>query len=249
VLAECRKLLTTRLWLWLLLASAALTALFASLAIAYDDASDNATPPLWTPEGQHTLFSVGAGTKPLIAVLAAIALTGEFRHRTASATFLATPQRGRVVAAKLVTFGVVGVAYSLVCIAVTIAIAVPWLSAKGIDVTLTGNGVPGTFAGVVAVLAVFGLIGVGLGALVRDQVATVAGLLIYLFVVEPVLTNIPALGSWTTYLPGAAANGLTQVAQSGLEFLDPWKGGIVLAAYGVGFAAAGTWLSMRRDVT
>ena len=108
---------------------------------------------------------------------------------------------------------------------------------------------PGTFAGVVAVLAVFGLIGVGLGALVRDQVATVVGLLIYLFVGEPVLTNIPALGSWTMYLPGAAANGLTQVAQSGLEFLDPWKGGIVLAAYGGGFAAVGTWLSMRRDVT
>lgn len=249
MLAEFRKLLTTRLWLWLLLASAALTALFASLAIAYDDASDNATPPLWTPEGQHTLFSLGAGTKPLIAVLAAIALTGEFRHRTASATFLATPQRGRVVIAKLVTFATVGVAYALVCIAVTIAIAVPWLSAKGIDVTLTGDGVPGTFAGVVAVLAVFGLIGVGLGALVRDQVATVVGLLIYLFVVEPVLTNIPALGSWTMYLPGAAANGLTQVAQSGLEFLDPWKGGIVLAAYGGGFAAVGTWLSMRRDVT
>ena len=147
------------------------------------------------------------------------------------------------------TFATVGVAYALVCIAVTIAIAVPWLSAKGIDVTLTGDGVPGTFAGVVAVLAVFGLIGVGLGALVRDQVATVVGLLIYLFVVEPVLTNIPALGSWTMYLPGAAANGLTQVAQSGLEFLDPWKGGIVLAAYGGGFAAVGTWLSMRRDVT
>jgi hypothetical protein len=100
IAAEFRKLSTTRLWLWLLLASAALTALFASLAIAFDDEPDNATPPLWTPEGQHTLFSVGSGTRPLLAVLAAIALTGEFRHRTASATFLATLQRGRVVLAR-----------------------------------------------------------------------------------------------------------------------------------------------------
>jgi ABC-2 type transport system permease protein len=249
VAAEFRKLLSTRLWLWLLLASAALTALFATLAIAFDADDDNATPPLWTPEGQHTLFSVGSGTRPLLAVLAAIALTGEFRHRTASATFLATPQRGRVVLAKLVTYAVVGVGYALVCIAVTIAIALPWLSAKGIDAPLTGNGIPATFAGVVVVLAIFGLVGVGLGALVRDQVATVVGLLIYLFVVEPVLTNIPALGSWTMYLPGAAANALTQVAQSGQEFLEPWQGGLVLAGYGLAFAAAGTLLSMRRDVT
>ena len=146
-----------RLWLWLLLGSAALTALFASLAIAFDDAADNTTPPLSTPEGQHTLFSVASGTRPLIAVLAAIALTGEFRHRTASATFLATPHRGGVVAAKLVTYAVVGAAYALVCIAVTIAIALPWLSAKGIDVHLAGDGIPATFTGVIAVLAEEGI--------------------------------------------------------------------------------------------
>jgi ABC-2 type transport system permease protein len=182
-------------------------------------------------------------------VLAAIALTGEFRHRTASATFLATPQRGRLVLAKLATYAVVGAGFALVCIAVTIAVALPWLSAKGIDVRLAGDGIPATFAGVVAVLAIFGLVGVGLGALVRDQVATVVGLLIYLFVVEPVLTNIPALSSWTIYLPGAAANAVTQVAQVGQEYLEPWQGGIVLAGYGLAFAVLGALLSMRRDVT
>lgn len=249
VVAEVRKLLTTRLWLWLLLASAALTALFASLAIAFDDAADNATPPLSTAGGQQTLFSVGAGTRPLIAVLAAIALTGEFRHRTASATFLATPHRGRVVLAKLLTYAVVGAAYGVVCIVVTVAIAVPWLSARGVDVALAGNGIPATLAGVVAVLAIFGLVGVALGALVRDQVATVVGLLIYLFVVEPVLTNIPALQSWTIYLPGAAANAVTQVVQVGQDYLEAWQGGIVLAGYALAFAALGTLFSMRRDVT
>jgi hypothetical protein len=247
--AEFRKLLSTRLWLWLLLASAALTAMFTILAIAFDDASDNSTPPLWTADGQHTLFSVGSGARPLLAVLAAIGLTGEFRHRTATATFLATPRRGRVVVAKLVTYALVGVGYGLVCIAVTVAIALPWLDAKGIDVPLTGNGIPGTLAGVVTVLAVFGLVGVGLGALVRDQVASVVGLLIYLFVVEQILTSIRALGSWTNYLPGAAADALTQVSQTDHQYLAPWQGALVLAGYGVAFAAAGTFLSMRRDVT
>jgi hypothetical protein len=126
---------------------------------------------------------------------------------------------------------VLGIGYALVCIAVTIAIAVPWLNAKGIQVPLGGNGIPATLAGVVAAVAIFGLIGVGLGALLREQVATVVGLLVYLFIAEPIVTRIPALHSWTSYLPGAAANALTQVAQANQHFLPPWQGGLVLAAY------------------
>ncbi|HEV8648397.1 MAG TPA: ABC transporter permease [Actinomycetes bacterium] len=249
VAAEFHKLFTTRLWLWLLLGSIALTALYASLAIAFGDSPDNPTPPLSSPGGQRTVFSVGQGAGTLLAVLAAIGLTGEFRHKTATPTFLATPRRGRVVLAKLVTYGLVGVGYALVCVAVTVAVALPWLGAKGIDVPLSSNGIPATLAGVVAAVAIFGLIGVGLGALLRDQVATVVGLLVYLFVVEPIVTRIPALRGWTVYLPGAAANALTQVAQANQQFLQPWQGGIVLAGYGIVLAAAGTFLTVRHDVT
>jgi len=136
-----------------------------------------------------------------------------------------------------------------ITIAVTVAIALPWLDAKGIQVPLAGNGIPATLAGVVAAVAIFGLIGVGLGALVREQVATVVGLLVYLFIAEPIVTRIPALSSWTIYLPGAAANALTQVAQANQDFLPPWQGGLVLAAYGLILAAAGTFLTTRRDIT
>jgi hypothetical protein len=49
------------------------------------------TAPLTSPEGQRTLFAVASGgANTLVAVLAAIAITGEFRHKTATATFLAT---------------------------------------------------------------------------------------------------------------------------------------------------------------
>jgi ABC-2 type transport system permease protein len=249
IAAELRKLFTTRLWLWLLLGSVALTALYASLAIAFGDSPDNPTPPLASPAGQRTVFSVGQGAGTLLAVLAAIGLTGEFRHQSATTTFLATPHRGRVVLAKLITYGLVGIGYAVACIAVTIAIALPWLNAKGIQVPLTGNGIPATLGGVVAAVAIFGLIGVGLGALVREQVASVVGLLVYLFIAEPIVTRIPALSGWTVYLPGAAANALTRVAQANQDFLPPWQGGVVLAAYGLVLAAAGTVLTIRRDVT
>src|SRR6266542_1554202 len=162
IAGEFGKLFTTRLWLWLLLASMALTALYASLAIAFDDDPDNFAPSLNSPAGQRLLFAL---------------------------------------------------------------------------------------AGVIATVAVFAVLGVGLGALLRDQVATVVALLIYLFVAEPIITRISALGDWTRYLPGPAASALTQVTLDNQAFLHPWQGGLVLAVYGVAFAIAGTLLAVRRDVT
>lgn len=249
IAAEFTKLRTTRLWLWLLLASMALTALYASLAIAFGDNNPaNPTPPLTSVQGQNTLFSVGSGgATPFLVVLAAIGLTGEFRHRTASATFLATPRRGRVVLAKLIAYIVVGVGYGVACLAVTFAIAVPWLSARHVEIL--GAGKAGTSVGVVVSVAVFGLIGVGLGALLREQVATVVGVLIYLFVAEPIITRIPQLNDWTKFLPGSARYALVRVSQNGLKLLPAWEGGVVLAAYGILFAVAGSYLTMRRDIT
>jgi len=248
IAAEFQKLFTTRLWLWLLLASMALTALYTVLAIVFSDSPGNPTPPLSSAGGQQTLFSTGSGAAtPFVAVLAAIGLTGEFRHRTVSATFLATPVRSRALIAKLVTYFLVGAAYAVICIGVTTAIAVPWLPAKHIGIVAEGK--VGTLLGVVAAVAVFGLIGVGLGALLRDQIATVVALLVYLFSVEPIVTRIPALHGWTKFLPGSAEDSLVGVVQSNFDLLPQWQGGVLLVAYGLVLAAAGSMLTMRRDIT
>jgi hypothetical protein len=250
IAGEFHKLIATRLWLWLLLAAMAISALYASLQIAFSDDPDTWTLPLSTADGQQTLFAAAASAaSPLVAVLAAIGITGEYRHRTATTTFLATPHRGRVVAAKLVTYGLVGVGYALACTAVVTAIALPWLSTKDIDVSLASNGLPATIAGGIVAVALYALIGVGLGALLREQVATVVGMLIYLYVVEAILTAIPALHDWTRYLPGPADNALTGITLTNQDFLHPWQGGLVLTLYVLVIAAAGTWLATRHDVT
>jgi ABC-2 type transport system permease protein len=246
---EFRKLFTTRLWLWLLLASAAITALYAGLDIAFADTPGTWTMPLSTPQGQRTLLAIGAGGAPLVAVLGAIGLTGEFRHRTVTATFLATPHRGRVVGAKLATYGLVGAGYGLAGIAVTVAIALPWLASKDIHLVLDGGDVAASLVGVIAAMAILGMVGVGLGALVRKQVADVVGLLVYLLVVERILTSFAALQSWTIYLPGQAQEALSGSVLTNQRLLQPWQGGLVLAAYAIAFALAGTGLAMRRDVT
>jgi hypothetical protein len=250
IAAEFRKLVTTRLWLWLLLGTMGLTALYASLLIGFSEDPDTMTAPLTTPSGQQTLFAVASGgANTLVAVLAAIGITSELRHRTATATFLATPRRLSVVAAKLTTYAAVGGAYAVASLLVVAAIAVPWLTAKDIGISLLGDGLPGTYAGVVTDVVIFAFLGVGLGALLRNQVAAVVGLLVYRFVVEPVLTGIPALHDWTVYLPGSASAALTQVSLTTQEYLQAWQGGLVLAGYATVLAAGGALVTMRHDIT
>lgn len=248
--AEFRKLATTRLWLWLLAACAAWTAGYTALAIGFAGQVSSLTPPLATPAGQHTLLAIGAGgAGPLAAILAAVGVTGEYRHHTAAATFLATPARCKVITAKLLTYLLTGAGYALASIAIALAVALPWLAARGTPMPPAGNGNPAVLAAVVASTAIFAVAGAGLGALAGGQVATVTGLLIYLYVAEPLLTHVPALHSWTAYLPGVAADALTQATQAGVQLLTPWAGGLMFAAWAVALAAAGTLRTIRRDIT
>lgn len=249
VRGEFAKLWSTRLWLWLLLATMGLTALFASLNIAFNDGPDTLAPPLATAAGQRLLFGTAAGgAQTLVAVLAAIGITAEYRHRTATTTFLSTPHRARVVVAKLITYTLAAAAYAIASITVVTAIAWPWLTARGIDPTITGNGIPTTLAGVIAAVTGFAVLGVGLGTLLRDQTATVVGLLVYLFVAEPIVTRIPALQDWTVFLPGPSASALAQITLTDQDFLQPWQGGAMLALYCGCAVAAGSWQTTRLDL-
>lgn len=246
VIAEFRKLFTTWLWLWLLVAALAIVGLLASLDIALGDQPGSPSPPLSTVEGQHTLVAVAGMAATLAAVLGAVGMTGEYRYGTASPTFLATPHRWRVVLAKLITYAIVGAGYGLASIAMVAAIAVPWLGARGIE--LHGEGMAGVVLGNIAAVALFAMLGVALGALLREQVATVVSLLIYLFVVENILTNLSALESWSVYLPGAARDALTGVTKTHADLLSPAAGGVVLVVYAAALAVTGLALSVRRDV-
>jgi ABC-2 type transport system permease protein len=107
---------------------------------------------------------------------------------------------------------------------------------------------------VIVAAAIYGIFGVGLGALLRNQVAAVVGLVIYLFVAEPILSSIPKVRAAYPYLPGGAASALTQTTDpdatpGGYTLLHAWQGGVLLLAYGIVFAVLGSLLTVRRDVT
>lgn len=250
IAAELRKLFTTRTWWWILLISAAWTILYAALAIGLSKHSGQLTPSLSSADGQHALFAISAGgAGTLVAVMAMAAVAGEYRHRTAATTFLATPHRQRVLMAQVITFLLVGIGYSLTCVVINLAVAIPWLATKGIHMSPFSDGNFAVLVAVILAAAIFGMIGAGLGAAVHSQLAAVVAVLLYLYVLEPLLSHIAALRSWTPYLPGVAADGLTSAIQTGVRILSPWAGGVVFAAWAIALAVAGVIVTVRTDIT
>jgi ABC-2 type transport system permease protein len=243
--SELLKLRTTRTARVLLALAAAGTA--ALVAIVLLLAGQPGQPALG-PDALRQLVLVPAQPLTLAAlVLGVLGMAGELRHGTATSTFLVTPRRGRVVAAKLAAAAVTGLAMSLASSAAVLAVGLPWLRAKGIEVAIADPGVAARVAGLAVAVALYGVLGTGLGALLRNQVAAVVvGLLWWSQGVERVLTGIlhqPGLERW---LPKGAAAALTAPGDGTLPM---WAGALVFAAYGLVLALLGGRLVARRDLT
>ncbi len=123
------------------------------------------------------------------ALLGAMSITGEIRHGTIRPTFLVTPRRRRVVAAKVCATMLIGAGFGLVAGAVAAGMGTAALRARGLDVRLDAGDYALLIAGGAAATALWAAIGVGLGAVVRSQVPTLVGLCAWLLFVENMLVG------------------------------------------------------------
>jgi ABC-2 type transport system permease protein len=245
VRAELTKLRTTRL----VYGVAAAMATFAILTVvALATTPDIEGNPSLSADSLPVLV---AGPVILLAgaalLLGILGMTGEFRHQTVTQTFLVTPDRGRVVAAKLVAYPLAGIAVAVTTLAVTAAVAAGWLVAKGMPPPLLDARLARIVGVALLGAGLCGLVGVGVGALVGNQVAALVGTVVWVLVVEGLLMgllNAPSLGRW---LPSAAA--AAAITSPGGAHLSRLGGTLLLTAYALAFAAAGTRLVVRRDIT
>ena len=242
VRAEFTKLATTRLIYGL----AAGMAAFAVLTVAANILDRQGAPP----RSADSLPVLVAAPVTLLSgaalLLGILGMAGEFRHQTVTQTFLVTPDRGRVVAAKLVAYPLAGIALALTTLALTAAVSTAWLAAKGITPSLLDARLGRVLLGAVLAAGLCGMVGVGVAALVRNQVAALVGVAVWVLLVEGLLMsllNAPSLGKW---LPSAAAAALTNPGGGQLSRL---AGALLLAAYALALALIGTRLVVRRDIT
>jgi ABC-2 type transport system permease protein len=177
-------------------------------------------------------------------VLGLMSVAGEYRNRTVTDTFLGTPRRSRVLAAKLTVTTAVGLGYGLVSALVALATSALWLAGKGVDGHWSDPELWRTLGGAVLWNGIFAALGVGIGALVRNLTAAIAGALAWLALVEGVIGQLVG-SSAARWLPFAAGASLGRVPAGQLS---QWAGGAVLLGYALVASVAAVLVTQRRDV-
>jgi len=239
VRAELLKIRTTRTMLGLL---AGLLVLVAAIALLHGLIAKSSD--LAGTSDQRDLLGTG-GVASIFALLGGVlVVTSEYRFGTIRPTLLVSPRRSLVVAAKLVAAMLADVALAALAEALVLPIGYSVLAGRGIPNALGAGETLVVLVRVLADAALWGGVGVGAAATIRNQIASVVALLLWLFLVESLLTGfVPSVGR---FAPGQASAAMT--GQSGDDLLPPAAGAAVLCAWVAALVAAGIAVTARRDV-
>jgi ABC-2 type transport system permease protein len=239
ICSEFRKLATTRAP-WLLLAAGPLLVVagVSGLVLSGADLHDPATQ-------DRALAHVSLAAL-FTLVFGLLAVAGEHRHSTITDTYLSFPARGRVLAAKLAVYGLTGAAAGLVSSLAALAAMAAWWAAKGSPLHLTAAGSWQTLGGGLGVSLLFAVIGVSLGALIRNLMAAAVTALAWIALVEGITGQLAGAGL-ARWLPLAASQAFGRSGSAAL--LPQWGGGLVLLGYALALAVAAVIATLRRDVT
>ena len=248
VRAELLKLRTVALPGWLLLTTLAFVLLSVLLTILTAGLEG---APLQRDDPDRLARAVASASagNVLLLVLGILALTQEFRFGTATPSFLVSPRRAQVLVAKLVAVSLTGLLFAVLSVVFALAVSAALIAARG-DVLTFDRTVVEVLLGVALCLLLYGPIGVGVGALVRNQIAAVVAALAWTFVVEQLLVAfLPEVGRWT---PGGAASAVLQLgdlATTRGDLLPVWGGALLLVLYALVLSGVGARLTLQRDLT
>lgn len=260
--AELRKLFTTRLW-WLLALVLVAYLVFIGVVMAFAftvESMGAAGPTGASPDGVELAKTIYSLTSPIgyvfPLIVGSLLFTGEFRHKTITASLLAQPNRTILMAAKLVAAVVVGLVYGVIGTASTVAGAAPILALRGDGTYLSEGSVLVLLGMSVLVMAIWAVLGTAIGSVLTNQVAAIIVILAFTQFVEPIARV--ALGAWDAtsevakFLPGAAADAVLGAsffaADASADLLSRPAGAAVLLGYVAVFALIGRLVTLRRDI-
>jgi ABC-2 type transport system permease protein len=237
--SEWLKLVSVRTTWLILLFMVVLEGLVAGLTVSLPEVKDLQNKQVFDLAIGSHLATV------LMFSLGALLSTNEYRHGTANSTFVITPKRERVVAAKLLVGLVIGIAGALLYIAVNAGLGLSLLSNRGVAVD--ADDAVNAYVGIGVGLVLCCVFGVALGAVLRNQIlAVVAGLVVILLAGTFALIIGSDVGR---YFPGESLLGLQGSPEGKDIVLSQTAGGLVFAGYCVVLAVAGMVLSRVREIT
>ena len=259
---EWLKIVTTRMWWILLLVMVGYVGVIAVfIAFAFSAAQQDVTGTAPSVDDRTILLAAYTLGLPLgyvfPVVLGVLAMTAEYRYQTLTPTFLGEPKRGLVLTAKLLVNVLLGLFAGVLALGASLVAAAPVIALTG-HATMLGDPLIWRSLGQACLgMALWAGIGVGLGAVLRNQVAAVVVIIAFSQLVEPLARF--GLNAWSAtrdvaqFLPGAAADAMAGASlyniNSTVEMLRWWQGGLVLAAYAALFCLLGARTTLRRDVT
>ncbi|TGO04177.1 ABC transporter permease subunit [Serinibacter arcticus] len=256
--SEWIKLVTLRSTGWTLgltlLGMVGVSVIFAASASAF--ASDTGIPLDGIGASAITFgYFIGQIT---VAVLGALAISGEYSTGMIRSTMAAAPRRLDVVAAKATVIGVVVFVTGILGTLLSYLVTLPLLP-DGAGVSLGEGETWRVIAGTGAYLALIALLSFGIGAIVRNSAGAISAVLGVLLMLPLVFQILSGFGQdWATdvmtYLPGVAGERLMTVAgaseamSTGMSTLSPTVGGLVLAGYVAVVLGIALTLVKKRDV-
>jgi ABC-2 type transport system permease protein len=259
ITAEFRKLFTTRLWwgmaIGVFIAGAGLAGLFAAIA-GRDFGGGGRQPKLDPLQTATNVYVSGLSIAYLMTLaIGVMAIGAEYRHKTITSTFLATPRRVRVMVAKVVSLLGSGAFYGLVFVVGSVGVGATVLSVRSLPAFPETGPIVRTLALSLLVLGLWALIGLGAGILIPNQVAALLVAVGVAWIVEPIAGVVLNNWSWgadiARFFPSQATGAIVQ-SVSGTPGADPlswWGGALVLIGYAAVLAGVGSALTVRRDVT
>ena len=190
----------------------------------------------------------------VLLVFGVLGMTNEYRHGTITYSYLVTPRRWQVMVMKLVIYALVGMVTMLMAVALVYVVIRIGSSVRGLEIDATGGSTIGDYARQIVVAGLITTFGVALGALIRAQIVTVAGVLIWALFVESIIYVLkPAVGNWLPFMvfnqvsaarmPG---DGVDAITSAGLSRPEAF---LVSIAYIAIVSVAAVFISLRRDVT
>jgi ABC-2 type transport system permease protein len=254
---ELLKCVTARLSYGLLAFAAALTGIFSAIE-ASRAGTGSSVAPLYTYSGLSTIVTGGVWGLLFAAVLGVTISSGEFRHQTATLTYLATPDRTRVLAAKMAAAAVAGAVFGLAVYLVATGVGLGFVAGHGYPVSIGAVTFVRYGAGHLVGGALLGCLGAVLGSLVRSQLAAVIGVFVWAIIFESLIGGL--FTSVRPYLPYTAGTTLagTALGAAGFGPSRAVSGGTplpfaaataLLAGLAVVLAVVAARTTVRRDIS